>query len=174
MRLQNFVYVFVAGFLLSGCGGIEAAQERPNVLIILLDALRADHVGCYGYERNTTPNIDAFARDSIMYSNCYATCSWTKPSVTSLLTGLNCRQHGVLARWDPLREDLPYLPAELQARGYETAGFIDSCFVLENREHSRILQLQRGRFRPVPEDYRREHAFDTGHGPYREGFAHSR
>jgi len=41
----------------TGCGGIEAAQARPNVLIVLLDALRADHVGCYGYERNTTPNI---------------------------------------------------------------------------------------------------------------------
>jgi len=75
-----------------------------------------------------------------MYANCYSTCSWTAPSVTSLLTGLNCRQHGVLASWDPLREDLPYLPAQMQARGYETAGFIDSVFVFASKGYARGMQ----------------------------------
>ena len=134
------VGVCTLGLVLAGCFRASAEPEEPNVLIILLDALRADHVGCYGYERNTTPNIDAFARDCVVYTNCYATSSWTAPSVTSLLTGLNCRQHGVLASWDPLREDLPYLPAQMQVRGYATAGFVDSVFVLENKGYARGME----------------------------------
>ena len=131
------VGVCTLGLVLAGCFRASAEPEEPNVLIILLDALRADHVGCYGYKRNTTPNIDAFARDCIMYTNCYATCSWTKPSVTSLLTGLTCQKHGVRAGWDPLREDLPYLPAQMQARGYATAGFVGNPFFSSQDGYSR-------------------------------------
>lgn len=114
---------------LSGCGDVGATDSQPNILIVVLDAVRADHVGSYGYERNTTPNIDAFARHSVQYANCFSTCSWTKPSVTSLLTGLNCREHGILAAFDPLSEDLPYLPATMRQRGYTTAIFSGNLFV---------------------------------------------
>ena len=115
--------------VLAGCGGIEATRSQPNILLVVIDTLRADHVGCYGYERNTTPNLDAFARDCIVYTNCYATCSWTKPSVTSLLTGLNCREHGVLAAWDALPEGMRWLPEEFQRRGYITAAFSNNLFI---------------------------------------------
>jgi arylsulfatase A-like enzyme len=119
------------------CEAINDKHEQPNILIVVLDACRADHVGCYGYGRNTTPNIDAFARKAILYRNAYSNCSWTKPSVTSLLTGLDCREHGVQAGFDTLAEDLPYLPAELQPRGYTTGAFIHSGFLLKDKGYAR-------------------------------------
>lgn len=121
--MDKIAIVVIILFVLSGCGGIQATRAQPNILIVVLDALRADHVGCYGYERNTTPNLDAFARESVVYRNAFACCSWTKPSVTSILSGLTVPEHGVYVGFDALPADVPYLPADMQARGYETAIF---------------------------------------------------
>ncbi len=62
--------------------------ERPNIIIIGMDTLRADHLGCYGYKRNITPNIDAFAKESMLYTNTMSQSNWTLPAFASLLTGL--------------------------------------------------------------------------------------
>jgi arylsulfatase A-like enzyme len=70
-------------------------QETKNVLLISLDTLRADHVGCYGYPRETSPNIDLLAKDSAVFLNTFATSSWTLPSHVSLMTALNCINHQV-------------------------------------------------------------------------------
>lgn len=127
--MRRFWTAATMAALLCGCGGVNATRTQPNILLVVIDTVRADHVGCYGYERNTTPNLDAFARESVLYANAFATCSWTKPSTTSLLTGRDCRGHGVQAAFDKLPEGVPYLPEELQARGYQTAVFSGNMFI---------------------------------------------
>jgi len=79
--LRVLIVLFVA--VLCGC----APAPRPSVVFILVDALRADHVGAYGYGRMTTPHIDALAEKSILYKNAYSVATWTVPSVASLFTG---------------------------------------------------------------------------------------
>lgn len=66
-----------------------------SVVLIVIDCLRADHLSCYGYHRSTTPTIDAMARCGTVWENAYAASSWTKPSVTSMFTGVYPSQHGV-------------------------------------------------------------------------------
>ncbi len=96
----------------------------PNVVVYLVDTLRADHLGVYGYERPTSPELDRFARDAVTFENAAAPSSWTRPSVVSLLTGLRPWVHGVNRREDALSQDVETLAEILAAAGYETAAFI--------------------------------------------------
>ena len=68
--------------------GNPAGPERPYVLLIGIETLRADHVGCIGYSRNTTPALDAIAKEGVVFSKAMATSSWTMPAVMSVLTSL--------------------------------------------------------------------------------------
>ncbi len=79
-----------------------AQSERPNVIIVLVDALRADRLGTYGFdERPTSPNLDAFAGSSVVFERAISQDGWTVPSVASLFTGVYPRTHGVLRFVDP-------------------------------------------------------------------------
>lgn len=100
-------------------------DARPNVILYLMDALRADHLGYQGYGARTSPFLDALAARSLVFRRCYAGASWTKPSVATLLTSLFPETHGVGARsyGDALPERVPTLPAILRAHGYVTALF---------------------------------------------------
>ena len=60
----------------------------PNIILIVLDTLRADHLSCYGYERDTSPNIDRLAGDGHRFAESYSTSTWTLPSTATMLTGL--------------------------------------------------------------------------------------
>ncbi len=102
----------------------EPVAERANVIIYLIDTLRADHLGAYGYHRPTSPNIDRFAADGILFANAQAQSSWTRPSVVSLLTGLRPRSHGVNRRQDAVAESAETLAEVLARNGYDTAGFV--------------------------------------------------
>ncbi|HEY3571431.1 MAG TPA: sulfatase [Thermoanaerobaculia bacterium] len=98
---------------------------RPrNVILYLVDTLRADHLGCYGYSRPVSPHIDAFARQAVTFRHTVAQSSWTRPATTTILTGLLPRTHGVNGRRDKLSEQALTLAEMLQARGYQTAGFV--------------------------------------------------
>lgn len=103
---------------------------RPNVLIVLIDTLRQDHVGCYGYERATSPNLDALACDGIRFSGLTPPASWTRPSVATLMTGVFPNTHGAQDRVDKRRPGLPTLAARLRAAGYETQGFVTNLHCL--------------------------------------------
>jgi len=70
------------------------ATEKSNVILIIMDTTRVDHLSCYGYERKTTPHIDEFAKESVLYARAYSTASWTLPSAASILTGLYPGAHG--------------------------------------------------------------------------------
>lgn len=74
-----------------------AASNAPNVLIIVVDTLRADHLSSYGYHRLTSPNIDRMAQEGVLFENAVSTSSWTLPSHASLLTGRYEFEHGMTA-----------------------------------------------------------------------------
>lgn len=98
----------------------HSVKSRPNVIIIQLDTLRADHVGCYGYGRNTTPNIDKLARDGMRFEKAIAPAPWTSASVAQYMTGRYLRVPksfdfaGVPVNAVPISE-------ALHDRGYVTA-----------------------------------------------------
>jgi len=96
--------------------------DRPNIILITLDTVRADHLSLYGYTRLTTPKLDQWARQGVVFENAIASSSWTLPSHASIFTGLLPHQHGT--DWvKPLDPDWWTLAEVLSSRGYETAGF---------------------------------------------------
>lgn len=101
----------------------QAARRRsPNVVLITLDTVRADHLSAYGYSRPTTPNLDRLARRGVLFENAIAPSAWTLPTLASLFTGLLPHQHG--ADWHaPLDNGFWTLAEVLHSRGYETASF---------------------------------------------------
>jgi arylsulfatase A-like enzyme len=105
----------------------QPAPDSPNVLVIVVDALRADHLGAYGYARETSPNIDRLAHQGVLFENAIATSSWTFPSHTSMLTGRYPHELGVMG---PGRYDgrYPTLGQALEARGYRTGAFSANTF----------------------------------------------
>jgi arylsulfatase A-like enzyme len=123
--------LLLAAALLAGCSG-EDPPPRPNIVIYLVDTLRQDHLGLYGYERETSPSIDALAEDSIVFKQAYATSAWTKASTGSLLTGLHPRQHGATSRSSPLSPQAKLLSEYLSPIGYFCAGIVTNPFVVEH------------------------------------------
>ena len=109
----------------------KTKTERPNILFILLDALRADHLGCYGYSKPTSPNIDEIAKRGILFANCFATTNTTDASVTSIFSGFYPRSHGILHHSYKVtaeelaafnRRNIKLFPEILKENGYQTFG----------------------------------------------------
>lgn len=98
------------------------APVRANVLIVLLDSLRADHLSSYGAPDGATPNLARLASQGVTFAAARAPSSWTKPSVASLLTSRPPWGHGVVAQNRVLPARLPYLPEILGANGWRTVG----------------------------------------------------
>jgi len=116
----------VAGVLLWGlfsCGpGSPPQQAAPssNVILICIDTLRQDHLPCYGYGRNTSPNICELAEDSVRFENAFSNAPSTKPSITSLFTSLYPHQHKAVYNQDVLNDDLVTIAEVLAGNGYNT------------------------------------------------------
>ncbi len=103
--------------------GSNGSCLNCNLVFISLTILRADHVGAYGYFRNTTPNIDALAREGALFENTFAQAGWTRPSYVSVMTSLYPHVHGVENRNLALPENALTLAEILKAYGYRTAAF---------------------------------------------------
>ena len=100
----------------------EAKQPGPNIILITVDTLRADHLSSYGYARPTTPFLDRLAKSSAVFEAAFANSSWTLPSHASIFTGELPNVH--LADWQkPLDSRYPTLSEALSAKGYLTAAF---------------------------------------------------
>jgi len=108
-----------------------AVPDAPNVLVIVVDTLRADHLSSYGYSRPTSPNIDHLARDGVLFENAIAPSSWTLPSHASLVIGRAVHEHG-MGNVQPMPwlgwrnaglNALPTLGEALQKQGYRTGAF---------------------------------------------------
>jgi arylsulfatase len=100
----------------------------PNVVFVTIDTLRADHLGCYGYDRNTSPFIDRLAEQGTLFKDASAPAAWTKPSTGTLLTGLYPSRHGALYHGSKLQipQGEQTLAEGFQERGYVTAGFVSN------------------------------------------------
>ncbi|HBL28352.1 MAG TPA: hypothetical protein DD490_16080 [Acidobacteria bacterium] len=96
---------------------------RPNVIVYLVDTLRADRVGPYRSGRSITPHLDAFAREATVFLHTVAQAPWTKPSVTSIFTGLGPLLHGVRRVEDKLPPEAVTAAEHFQAGGFSTAAF---------------------------------------------------
>ena len=104
-----------------GCGGSERVEApRPNVLILSIDTLRADHLGCYGYGKPTSPAIDALAAQSLVFEHAESASSWTLPSMTSLMTGLSASAHHCTRLGSRLDPSYVTLAEILRDAGYDT------------------------------------------------------
>lgn len=98
----------------------ELWEQQPDVLVYVIDALRADHLGVYGYDRNTSPELDAFAGDAVVFRRGVANSAWTRSAIASLFTGLYPESHGVLGREDALSPEAGTLARHLADAGYAT------------------------------------------------------
>src|SRR5215470_5758929 len=82
--------------LFLACGTRLSAAEGPRgIVLVTIDTLRADHLGCYGYDRPTSPFLDRLAREGVLFESAFASSSMTAPCHASLFTGLHPPQHGV-------------------------------------------------------------------------------
>jgi arylsulfatase A-like enzyme len=120
----------------AGCSRPVAGRDAgppPNIVLVVLDTLRADHLSCYGYERKTSPNIDRLAEGATLYRDCVSTSPWTLPAHASMFTGKYPFEHGAypLGAPKPGRANAHSLPLEqltlaefLHTEGFETAAFV--------------------------------------------------
>jgi arylsulfatase A-like enzyme len=114
-----------------------AARTATSVVLYVVDTLRADRLGCYGYHRSTSPRLDRLAEHGIVFENVVAESSWTKPTVTSLLSGLGGLEHGVVDRNHKVVDDLPWLAAMLADAGYRTAAFTANAYLTRHAGYAR-------------------------------------
>ena len=113
--------VCLAGLALAACSRAEP-DPRPSVILVSIDTLRADHLGLYGYERDTSPFLDRFGRDAIVYEHAFTPATWTLIAHMTMLTGLYPNQHGVTEERVAVAHETPLLAERLKADGYHTVG----------------------------------------------------
>ena len=141
----------------------EAARPRPNVVVLLVDTLRADHLPVYGYRGDTAPFLARLAERSVVFEAAQSTSAWTAPATASLFTSLHPFQHhvdtgfmvtqqmreiGQEIRLNRLPADVPTMPEAMRAAGYATFG------IAANVNIGEVMGFSRGfhRFRHFPED----------------------
>jgi arylsulfatase A-like enzyme len=131
-RLHLAVGEAPAGTVAVPARGADAAAqgERPNLVVYLIDTLRSDRLGCYGYTRPTSPRIDRFASAALLFREGRAQSSWTRPAVTTILTGLPPWAHGVEERSSALPEEVATIGERLAAAGYDTALFTTNANIV--------------------------------------------
>lgn len=113
-------------------------QKRMNVLLYMIDTLRADHTSLYGYSRDTTPFLKKLGAQGTVFLDCTVQATWTKPSTASLLTSLYSFTHGITEEFDTIPKGSATLAEQLRSAGYVTAS------VVANPSAGRISGLERG------------------------------
>lgn len=112
----------------------RATPEAPNIVLVVMDTLRADRTSLHGYERPTTPVLDALAARGTTFENAFATSSWTWPSTASILSGLEPGEHGVVSEAECyLADEFDTLPEALQREGFTTCAFACNPLVAPSR-----------------------------------------
>ncbi|KPJ58761.1 MAG: hypothetical protein AMJ42_02660, partial [Deltaproteobacteria bacterium DG_8] len=136
-----FIFIlslFLAGFLNERCHA-ASSDKNFNIVLITIDTLRVDHLSCYGYKRNTSPNIDKIAEKGIIFKNAIAPSSWTAPSMASLFTSVYPINHGVIHglgykinknKQEVFSDELVTL-AEVLQYGYTTFGVASNLHLSE-------------------------------------------
>ncbi len=109
----------------------SSPADRPSVLLVTIDTLRADRVGCYGYGRDTTPVLDALAAEGVLFENALTSANTTAPSHATMLSGLHPVEHGTTNNGMPLDPQVTVLPDVLVREGYETAAFVSGFTLVD-------------------------------------------
>ena len=131
MKTGFVALVVVMVVLASSCG----TGEHVNVVLILTDTVRADHLSCYGYERNTSPHMDSLAVAGTLFEKCQGQASWTLPSMASIISGVAPVVHGAgrnSSGFHGISNDAPWLPLAFHRSGYRTAAFFNVMFMNED------------------------------------------
>jgi arylsulfatase A-like enzyme len=121
-------------------GTAPASADRPNVILVVMDTVRADHLPMYGYDRDTTPNIRKFSEQATLFSQSFASGSMTLSTHASIFTGLYAFQHGAhytaqLPEGQPLSENFHTIAEELNEKGYLTFGIVSNFGFLSHVFH---------------------------------------
>jgi len=123
------VLAVICASLMSACDrpgstpGGQHTRSRPNVVMIIMDTLRADKLGCYGFHENTSPELDEMAKRGVLFKDVVSQCSWTRPSIGSMLTSLYPRTLGLYKEKNQILADQFVTLAEiLHDHGFKTIG----------------------------------------------------
>ncbi len=164
--------------------GCSAGPERPHLFLVTADTLRADHLSHAGYPRETSPNLDGFAEEAVVYTQAVTLVPKTAPSFASHFTGQPPGRHGVTTNRGALPAEQPLLAEQLRAHGYATAAFVSNPILSRRKGFDRGFE----RYEEFPKeggldalvesferfvagaDWRRPHFvwihFIDPHGPY--------
>ncbi len=143
----------VGAAVTTGVGAARSTLARVpkarKIVLFTVDTLRADHLGCYGYqEADTSPAIDAWSQDAVLFERAYAPAPWTVPSLAALFTGRNPAEVGAFTNETGIGESFPTLPELLRKAGYRTAAFNSHAVLLQPE-----MGFRRGFDQVYPEDY---------------------
>jgi arylsulfatase A-like enzyme len=133
--ILSFLLMVPAVLFIVNCssGGTNAKklplEKLPNIIVIVMDTVRYDHLSCHGYERETTPNLTKLAKDSRMYMNAYSTSGWTPPSHASLFTGLYPAAHGTTQENNILPLGVNTMAEMLLTKGYDTYAISENPLI---------------------------------------------
>jgi arylsulfatase len=135
MQMRQFSLAFlIAAVAVLACssaddGDTQTSGDMHNVILIIIDTMRAGHAGCYGYHRNTTPSLDRFASGAILFRNAISPAPWTTPTVASIFTGQYPHVLGYEDEAVVLDEKFPCLAEILRNSGYATGGIISHAYI---------------------------------------------
>ncbi|MFH1998194.1 MAG: sulfatase [Planctomycetota bacterium] len=121
-RPCSILLIFSLVTFLVGCG----SKTKPSMVLIVVDTLRADYMGCYGYTKDTTPNLDRLAEEGVLFSRVFAASPWTGPSVSSITTGMYPDEVGVRDLRDGLTPRITTLAERLKKAGYHTGAVVSN------------------------------------------------
>ena len=116
-RTPRTLTLLAVALALAGCGDSQPRLERPNIVLVTIDTLRADHLGCYGYFRDTSPNIDAFAKESLGFDQASAAIATTPPDPPSVPPAPHPPQPGLPRHPMPRRHPVGRARAECAVCG---------------------------------------------------------
>jgi arylsulfatase A-like enzyme len=141
------------------------AARRPNVVLISIDSLRADHLSCYGHSRPTSPRIDRLAAGGTRFGAAWSTTSWTLPAHVSMLSGRSVLGHGVIGE-SRIPTQVPMLAELLGGAGYTTAAFVSAPYLSSQFGFDRGFDLYDDKSVPfTPDRESRERAQATVSAP---------
>ena len=177
--------ILAGALLLATCSRAATPPARPSVILVSIDTLRADHLGLYGYSRDTSPFLDRFGKASLVFEHAYSPCPWTLVAHMTMLTGLYPPQHGVTEADRALADSIPLLAERLHDAGYQTIGLYHPVWVNarhgfqrgfdvfrshgEADEAEQHLREELAKLDPARPFFLFLHLFDVHQGPIRPG-----
>jgi len=136
---KKIVFLFLVVFFCA-CNS-KLGTEKKNVILIVVDTLRVDRLGCYGGGKKISPSVDLMAQKGIQFENAYTSAPWTRPAVASILTGLLPYNHGVCDINDVLMPEYTTLGEIMQKNGYKTAGIVSNMLLRNKFGYSQGFDL---------------------------------